>query len=91
MKNTKLQRNLVVLAVALAFILVITMVIQFVMIGVESTRTKQLEAELAKLNTNVESIGDEVDYYKTMMYIEKCARENLDMYGEGDIIFKPKA
>ena len=41
MKNTKLQRNLVVLAVALAFILIITMTIQFVMIGVESTKTKQ--------------------------------------------------
>ncbi len=91
MKNTKLQRNLVVLAVALAFILVITMCIQFIMIGVESSKTNQLEDELANLNTNVETIGDEVDYYKTMMYIEKCARENLNMYGEGDIIFKPKS
>ncbi|MEG1804857.1 MAG: septum formation initiator family protein [Clostridia bacterium] len=90
MGKSKIYRSLVILAVTLAFILVVTMALQFVMIGVESAKTKKLTAELDSLNTNIQNIQDDVEYRKTMMYIEKYAREQLNLYGEGDVIFVPK-
>lgn len=91
MNKSKVQRNLIILAVTVAFILVVTMILQFVVIGVETTKTKKLQEQVNSLNTNIENIQDEVDYRKTLMYIEKYAREQLNLYGEGDVIFVPKA
>ncbi|MBR2397847.1 MAG: hypothetical protein IKA97_03675 [Clostridia bacterium] len=44
-KNKKVYRNIVILCVALAFILVITAVLQFVQLGVQTARNKTLLKE----------------------------------------------
>lgn len=90
MDKAKTIRSLVILAVTVAFILIATTIIQFVMIGVESAKTKTLQAKIDSINTSIENISDEVEYRKTMMYIEKYARDELNLYGEGDIVFVPK-
>lgn len=88
--NTKTKKNLIILAITFIFILVITLTVQFVMIGVETTKMHNLEEQKVKLGTQIENISDEVDYHKTMMYVEKYAREKLDLYGENDILFIPE-
>lgn len=91
MNKRKVYRNLVILAVTLAFILIFTMITQFVILSVESVKSEKLNSEIEKLNEQIEGINEEVEYKKTMMYIEKYAREKLDLYGDGDVIFIPKS
>ena len=90
MDKKKLYRNLVILAVVVAFILVITLVIQFVMMGVTSAKNNELINRVNNLKDDINSIEDEIEYKKTLTYIEKYAREQLDLYGQGDIVFVPK-
>lgn len=91
MDKKKVYRNLVILAVVVAFILVITLIIQFVMLGVTSSKNNELTKKVEALKGEITTIEDEIEYKKTLTYIEKYAREQLDLYGKGDIVFVPKS
>ena len=88
-KNKKVYRNIVILCVALAFILVITAILQFVQLGVQTARNKTLLKEKQTLSKEVQSLNEEIEYKKSLPYIEKYVREQLDLFGSDDIVFVP--
>lgn len=91
MNKRTLYRNLTILATCLAVILVVTLVVQFITLGIANKKTKELEQKVSFLEEEISSIGDEIEYKKSLMYIEKYAREKLGLYGEDDVIFVPKS
>lgn len=91
MDKKRLYRNIVILAVVVAFILVITLVIQVVAMGVSNKKNQELLQKIDSLKNEISSIEDDIEYKKTLMFIEKYAREQLNLYGEGDIVFVPKS
>ncbi len=83
------KRNLTILCVTLIFLLIVVVIFQFVTLAVETKKQEQLTYDIAKMQCSIDAISDEIEYRETILYIEKYARENLDLYGEGDVIFIP--
>lgn len=83
------RKNLTILCVTMIFLLVIIMIFQFVTLTVETQKQETLIAEIAEMEKAIDDIEDEIDYRETLLYIEKYARENLELYGDNDIIFVP--
>ncbi len=71
------------------FLLAVIMIFQFVTLAVATQKQETLIAEIAEMEQAIDDISNEIDYRETLLYIEKYARENLELYGENDIIFVP--
>jgi cell division protein FtsB len=52
------------------------------------SRLKKLEAAIAELDRAITANSSEIDYKKTDEYIDRYAREYLDMQDENDVTFK---
>ncbi|MFI3164420.1 MAG: septum formation initiator family protein [Bacillota bacterium] len=83
------RKNLTILCVTMIFLLVVIMIFQFVTLAVATQKQETLIAEIAEMEKAIDDISDEIDYRETLLYIEKYARENLELYGDNDIIFVP--
>lgn len=83
------RKNLTILCVTMIFLLVVIMIFQFVTLAVATQKQETLIAEIAEMEQAIDDISDEIDYRETLLYIEKYARENLELYGDSDIIFVP--
>ncbi len=85
------RKNLTILCVTLIFLLAVVMIFQFISLGVATQKQEQLTADIASMKLAIENIDDEIEYRETILYIEKYARENLDLFGEDDVIFIPNS
>lgn len=85
------KKNITKLCVTMIFLLVIIMIVQFVNLAVQTQKQEQLISDIASMQSAIENITDEIEYRETILYIEKYARENLDLYGENDVIFIPNS
>ncbi len=83
------RKNLTILCVTMIFLLAVIMIFQFVTLAVATQKQETLIAEIAEMEQAIDDISNEIDYRETLLYIEKYARENLELYGENDIIFVP--
>ncbi|MFI3167353.1 MAG: septum formation initiator family protein [Bacillota bacterium] len=85
------RKNITILCVTMIFLLVVIMIFQFVTMAVQSKNNEQLQADIASMEVAIQKMTDEIEYRETILYIEKYARENLDIYGENDVIFVPNS
>ncbi len=88
--RTRKIQGIVVLAVTLAFCLILMTAMQFVSIGIEKTKQRKLETELALIQEKIENIEDAIAYRESMLYVEQYARDELGLSREDEIKFVPK-
>ena len=85
------KKTMTIFFVTIAFVLVFVLVFQFASLAVASSKEAELKNQIVELEQSIVNISDEIEYRETLLYIEKYARENLDLYGENDIIFQPNS
>ncbi len=73
------------------FLLTIIMIFQFVTLAVATKKQETLIADIASMEAAIENITSEIEYRETLLYIEKYARENLELFGDNDVIFVPNS
>lgn len=83
------NKKFAVLAVAIIFLLLVVVIFQFITLASEVQKQATLEADIADMEAKIASMTEEISYRETLLYIEKYARENLELFGEDDIIFVP--
>lgn len=90
-KNREKVKVIVVSAcVAFAVLLVISLIVSLISLASASSRRTRLEQQLSELNIRLELGASDLEYYKSDEYIEKIAREYLDMKGKDEITFVGK-
>ncbi len=85
------RKSLTILIVTLIFFLTAFCILQFVSMGVETKKNEQLLAEISEMEAAIANISDEIEYRETLIYMEKYARETLDLFSEGDVVFVPNS
>ena len=50
------------------------------------SKSEELEAQIAQMESQIEELGYKITYYKTDSYQEKLARENLGMQKPGESV-----
>lgn len=85
------RKNLTILCVTMIFLLTIIMIFQFVTLAVATKKQETLIADIASMEAAIENITSEIEYRETLLYIEKYARENLELFGDNDVIFVPNS
>ena len=92
MNEKKLQNTiqiLTVLAVILVVILLAVILLQTVQLRVIEEKRERLTAAISALEAETDSILSEIENRKTEAFVEKYARENLNMIKKGEIVFRP--
>lgn len=89
-KKEQIQTIIVISCVIFAVLMLVAMIMNLVKLAGASSRKAALEQEIAYLNELIDSNGSEIDYRKTKEYIDKYARDYLDMVGKDEIVFVGK-
>lgn len=79
-----------ILAAALAFYVVFTFITQEITLKELKEKREESEVQLEKLKAEVSDIERKIDKSDTAEYIEKIAREELDMVKPREIIYRDK-
>ncbi|MDE6398257.1 MAG: septum formation initiator family protein [Clostridiales bacterium] len=87
-ENREKAKTIIVAAcVAFAVLLIISLVVSLISLASATSRKNRLQRQLNELNTQIERLDADRTYYQSSEYIEKIAREYLDMAGNGEITF----
>lgn len=87
-ENREKVKTIVVAAcVVFAVLLIVSLIISLVSLASATSRKNRLQRQLNELNARIERLDADRDYYQSSEYIEKIAREYLDMEGNGEITF----
>ncbi|MCL2061330.1 MAG: septum formation initiator family protein [Firmicutes bacterium] len=86
-KDVRVRNIIVSAAVIFALLLLIALFINIGSLVSKNRRAKRLDEELAFLNAQIESNFNEIEYRKTPEFIERYAREYLNMRKRGEISF----
>lgn len=90
-ENREKARLVIVAAcVIFAVLLIIAFIVGMVNLASAKSRKNRLQRHLAELDEQVRVQTSHLDYYKSDAYIERIAREYLDMCGDGEITFVGK-
>ena len=81
-KFKRLVIALTVGAVVLISVLIVLMCYQLIKIGVENRKNSDLKAEIARIEEQFENDGEELEFRRTTLYIERVARELGYHYAE---------
>lgn len=93
MEKIKTKRKITilnVLAIALAFYIVFTFITQEIVLTELNEKNQKSQIELEELKAEVSDIERKIDKSDTAEYIEKIAREELDMVKPREIIYRDK-
>lgn len=93
-KNNKKRKNISIFHVILAILsvyLIVTFVKQEFVIRDLTKENKLADTELKDLKEDVNDLESKLDKSETVEYIERIAREELDMIKSNEIIYKDKA
>ncbi len=87
-ENRETAKVIIVAAcVVFAVLLVISLVVGLVSLASASSRKNKLQRQLNELNILVERKDADLQYYMSDEYVQRIAREYLDMQGDGEITF----
>ena len=76
--------------VVLALLFLVALIYNAAALGTKNRRIRKLEQEIADFDHRIENNYDELEYRKTPEYIEKFARDHLDMVKPGDSAYLGK-
>ena len=79
-----------VAAVCLLIIMLVALTINVVTIFRLKARQEELRKKLSELDLTAERIDNELESRSDKDYIEKYARENLELTEDGEIVYVPK-
>ena len=88
--RNKTAKIITVSAVVFAVLLLLAMIINFVKLGRVAAAERQLKAQLEALDKQIAQNAGEIEYKSTDEYIEKYARDYLNMIGKDEKAFKGK-
>ena len=88
-QRKKLSLSHVILAVVFIYV-VVTFIKQELVIRDLKEKDQLVGEELKSLKEDVKDLGKKIDKAETIEYIEKIAREELDMIKPHEIIYKDK-
>lgn len=92
-KMTAKQRKIAVICtvtgVAVLLVALIALIYNLVSIGTLSSRRSELEAQSEQLAAAIEANENEFEYMQSSEYIEKYAREHLNMKYEDEEVYVP--
>lgn len=86
----KKQLIIVVSCVIFAVLMVIALVVGLVNLATATGRKKELEAKLAAIEQQIAQNENNIAYYSSDEYIERIAREYLNLQGKDEITFVGK-
>lgn len=86
--KTRVYKIATVAIMVFIVLLVAAMVINLIKLGKVNSREKALAAELAKYDQLIQAQEDEIAYKSTQEYIDRYAREYLNMMGKDEDAFK---
>lgn len=89
-KQIKIQMIIIVSCVIFAVLLITSLIMGLVNLATASTRKGDLEAQLNSINSQIARNDTDIAYYQTDEYIDRIAREYLNMQGADDITFVGK-
>ena len=78
----------ITILVVTALLLVVALIANVARLVSANRRIARLEAEIAMLDDMIDRNGDELEYRKTPEYIERFAREYLQMVNPGESAFR---
>lgn len=85
--RTKVIQLITVAAVCFFVLILTALIINLVKLASLSHREKQLTEELARLEAQIEANQGDIDYRKTEEFVDRYAREYLNMIGKDELIF----
>lgn len=89
MENKARIYKIVTIAIMVFIVLLVAaMVINLIKLGKVNSREKALAAELAEYDRLIQAQEDEIAYKSTQEYIDRYAREYLNMIGKDEDAFK---
>ena len=92
MNNSKQKviKIVTVSAILLIFLLVISLIINLVKLSNSKAREARLQKEIAELDQKIAQNDNTIDELKSFDWVDKYAREHLDMKGRDEQAFTPK-
>jgi len=81
------KKIIAIAATILIGVLFVVLIYNFIMLGQLSSRRRALEQQLYQLEQILEGNRSEIDRRQTSEYIERFARQYLDMIRDGDSVF----
>lgn len=88
--KTKKQQLITIAAVTLLAVMLIALLINCITIIRLKARQEDLRRQLSELNLMSEVVDDELAYRSNEEYLEKYAREKLEMTEDGEKVFLPR-
>lgn len=87
MEKEKLLKIITVSVTVFIALLVISLIINLVKLSSMNSRKAELEAELIALDNQIQRNDATIDYVRSDEYIDRYAREYLDMIGKDEETF----
>lgn len=89
-KKVTTIRIITVAAITFFILLLTAMVVNLIKLTTLNNRKAQLEREIARIEKVIEDNENTIDFLSSDEYVDKYAREYLDMIGKDEIAFKGK-
>ena len=90
MQKSSTIKIITIASIVLLAILVIALVINVIKLSSLNNRKAELQTKLAEIERQIEENNDTIDYLGTDDYIDRYAREYLNMNGAGEEAFTGK-
>ena len=90
MQKSSTIKIITISSIVLLAILVIALVINVIKLSSLNNRKAELQTKLAEIERQIEENNDTIDYLGTDDYIDRYAREYLNMNGAGEEAFTGK-
>ena len=90
MDRTNLIKTLTVSAIVFIAVLFVALIINVVKLASLNNRKKELTQKLAQVESQIEQNNSLIDYVSTDEYIDRYAREYLNMTGKDEEAFTGK-
>ncbi len=88
-KQKKITAICTIAGILLLLVSVVALIYNLVSLGMVNARRAELEQRSAELQALIESNDDEIAYRSTAEFIEKYAREYLNMKYEDEEVYQP--
>lgn len=89
-RNNQKKTIVVSACVVFALLLIIALIMTLVSLSSASSRKNRLQQQLDSINAQIELNDSNIEYYQSDDYIQRVAREYLDMQGKDEITFVGK-
>lgn len=89
-KKTEQRTIIIVACVIFAVLLLIAMIYNLVKLSATASKKNDLQNKLAKLETEIARLEKEIEEKSDTYYIDKYAREYLDMVGKDETVYIAK-